>query len=90
MTTKAELQKRVEELEAQLSEDGRPPEMAVITLSYDKQGTLSAVAASHIGTAAQLQATKVALAQVGQQIDMMLLGAVEREARESAIAPSPE
>lgn len=90
MTTKAELECKVEELEARLAESGRPAEAAVVSLSYDSRGALLAVAASRLQTADELRAMKAALAQVAQQTDMLLLAAVEREAREAATGASPE
>ena len=85
MSTKAELEKQVEELREQLAAPPPPPQVSVVTLAYDgNSGAIRAIAASHVTTADELRAMKVAIAGLAQQTDMLLLRAVEREARESA------
>ena len=83
MTTKADLEKQVEELREQLAAPP-PPKVAVVTLAYDGgSGALLSIAASHVMTANELRAMKAAVAGLAQQTDMLLLRAVEREAREA-------
>lgn len=85
MSTKAELEARIEELEKQLATPQPLPRTANLALSYNlTNGALLSVAASHVQNADELRAMKAALAQVAQQTDMLLLRAVEREATEAA------
>jgi len=86
MSTKAELEAQVEKLRQQLATPP-PPKVAVVTLAYDGgSGALLSVAASHVTTADDLRAMKAAVAGLAQQTDMLLLRAVEREARAAATA----
>lgn len=87
--TKAQLEERIEKLKAQLEQASRPPDVQVLTIAYDPAGRLVAATRSGGLSARALRATKTALADVMQQVDMLLLSAVEQEARAWALAKDP-
>jgi hypothetical protein len=82
MPNKAELEKRVEELEAQLRQPQQLPEQCTIALTFIiPTGQLTTVASSTPSTAAAMGAQKAALTNALNQTDALLLQAVRREAQ---------
>jgi hypothetical protein len=72
-----EQQQRIEVLEREVQLLQRP---IALTLTYTRQGQLLVVATSDVSSSETLRATKAALSQLLNQVDALLLAAVEREA----------
>lgn len=82
-----EQKQRIEALEHEVRLLQRP---IALTATYTRQGQLLAVAASDLSSSETLRATKAALSQLLNQVDALLLSAVEREATAAARHQSPE
>jgi hypothetical protein len=84
--TKAQLERKVEELERQLErqveglKEQQLRSTRVISIAYNLDGQVLSAARSGITSVIELQAMKDALNRVLYQTDLLLLGAVEREA----------
>lgn len=78
--TRAQLAQRVQEPEQKLAQ---PPDVHLITIAYDGRGMILANASTPINQAVNLRALKAALAGVAQEVDALLLRAVEQEAKKA-------
>jgi predicted lipoprotein len=80
--TKAQLERKVEELEKQVAELSAQQKRntRVITIAYNLDGQVLSAARSGNASVVELQAMKDALNRILYQTDILLLGAVEREA----------
>ena len=84
MSTKQELEARIAELEAQLAQ---PPDLRTITVTFNLNGQLVAVASSTHSTPQEFAAQKAALQSALNQTDALLIAAVRREAQNDITKP---